>query len=145
MAPAARLARSAVLCQSSAPRSRIYLVNMATRQTKDMVRPAQAGFFSPDGKWITFSHRLSAEHIELIAAPFRNGEAAEDERVKLTGGTYNDNKPRLSPNGWFLYFPSNHDSFICVGLPARRARIGMETKDLPTGGSCVFEGVGDAR
>jgi Tol biopolymer transport system component len=109
---------SGVLCQGGRISS-IFLIDIATgKRTPLLQHPTDqlhSAFFSADGAWITFHQRLRPGHVRLMAAPYRNGQAGgPDQWVAMTDGTYDDDKPRLSPDGARLYFQSNRDGFICV-------------------------------
>jgi serine/threonine protein kinase len=71
--------------------------------------------FSPDGRWLAFLVRTSATHSRVSVAPFHEGKAvAPGEWIAVTGGEFNDDKPRWSPDGSLLYFTSERDGFRCI-------------------------------
>jgi Tol biopolymer transport system component/DNA-binding winged helix-turn-helix (wHTH) protein len=69
------------------------------------------GQFSPDGKWISFNAfnatDPSASTVYVVSA---SGGAW----IRLTEGTYWDDKPRWSPDGKAIYFVSNRTGFFNV-------------------------------
>jgi Tol biopolymer transport system component len=117
---------SGVLCTGGEP-SRIHLIDIATgKRTLLLSHPTDglhAASFSADGAWIIFHQRLRPGHIRLLATPYRNGKAGgPKEWVAITDGTYDDDKPRLSPDGGRLYFQSNRDGFVCLWTERLDAR-----------------------
>jgi eukaryotic-like serine/threonine-protein kinase len=119
---------SGVLCQSGQP-SRIALIDLASgKRTEVLSHPTDglySAFFSADGKWITFHQRPRPGHQQLMAAPYRDGKAGGPETwVEMVDATFDNDKPRLSPDGGRLYFQSNRDGFICVWSQ----RVDVKTK-----------------
>ena len=74
--------------------------------------------FSPDNRWIA---HLAAEGSigviggRLFVVRFRGEEELkESEWILVTEGTTLNYRPRWSPDGNLLYFPSNRDGFLCI-------------------------------
>jgi len=70
---------------------------------------------SPDKNWLAIVSSTGVDTRKIWLAPFRPGATVfEHECVGLTDGTGMDVSPRWSPDGQYLYFLSERDSFRCI-------------------------------
>jgi Tol biopolymer transport system component/DNA-binding winged helix-turn-helix (wHTH) protein len=69
------------------------------------------GQFSPDGKWISFN---AFNATDPSASTVYVVSASGGSWIRLTEGTYWDDKPRWSPDGKAIYFVSNRTGFFNV-------------------------------
>jgi Tol biopolymer transport system component/DNA-binding winged helix-turn-helix (wHTH) protein len=77
-------------------------------------RHLHQGHFSSDGRWVVFVEAVSPERRRIWVAPFRGSLVPQQEWTALSNGDWQDDKPRWSPDGSFIYFASNRDGFSCL-------------------------------
>jgi serine/threonine protein kinase/Tol biopolymer transport system component len=97
----------------------VYSFEVATGQRllwlKDTSHDLDQAQISPDGKWLTFVVRLSADQSEILLGPLRQGSSTSDSGwIRLTDNRAWNDKPRWSPDGRSIYFYSNRDGVACI-------------------------------
>jgi eukaryotic-like serine/threonine-protein kinase len=103
---------------------RLFLVDLSARRRVDLIdlsaRWFAGGYFSPDGRWITFLEVPARQRI----APF-NGETAPDER---SWATVPGELGEWFPDGTAVYGVSSLDGFNCLWAqrldPATKRPVG---------------------
>jgi hypothetical protein len=104
-----------------APPGTVGLLHLPSRQRTPILRHRKFNLsladarLSPDGRWIAFPVPYAPHRSRLAVAPV-TGNLIEEERdwTYLTPEDWNASQPEWSPNGQWLYFPSDQTGALAV-------------------------------
>lgn len=108
------------LLYSSAAEKSISLLELSSGRKTVVLRPTESSSltsasFCPKDECIAFNEILDGSHSKLWLAPIHSGSLTpREEWIPLTNGLFDDDKPRWSSDGKWLYFYSNRDGFGCI-------------------------------
>lgn len=96
----------------------LFTRNIATGQTVDLARVPDQIFgrfkLSPDGRWLTFTHR-DAGSVRVVVMPYqRTGPIPRDRWIPITPEDAFVNAPTFSADSGTVYYLSNRDGAVCV-------------------------------
>jgi serine/threonine protein kinase len=98
---------------------RAAIINLDTGKRNVFLESSDRGLYefqwSPDGEWIAFQAERAGASRQLEVAPF-TGEQGPNQNtwIPLTEATGNNEMPRWSPGGNWIYAFSDRDGFNCI-------------------------------
>jgi eukaryotic-like serine/threonine-protein kinase len=106
-----------ILYQAGNP-SAFWTVDVSTG-VRELAATYDFGVYSPrfsfDDRWLVFHARIHPDATRILIAPYRDGAIAPSkEWVQVTGGEFEDDKPRWGPGDDRIFFLSRRDGFRCL-------------------------------